>query len=38
MNVFHIEEYREGRKTYNSELCVKDSTFNKFEVDYYSKL
>jgi hypothetical protein len=36
--VFHTEEYEHGRKTYNSGVCVKGSTCNKFEVDYYGKL
>jgi hypothetical protein len=36
--VFHTEEYGQGRKTYNSGVCVKGSTFNEFEVDYYEKL
>ena len=30
------EEYGNGRKTYKS--CVKGSTPNEFEVDYYRKL
>jgi hypothetical protein len=36
--VFHTKKYRHGRKTYNSEVCVKRSTSNKFKVDYYGKL
>ena len=36
--VFHIEEYGKGRKTYNSEVCVKGSTSNEFEADFYRKL
>jgi hypothetical protein len=36
--VFHTEEYEHGRKTYNSCVCVKGSTYSKFEVDYYGKL
>jgi hypothetical protein len=36
--VFHTEEYRHGKKTYNSSVCVKESTCNKFEGDYYGKL
>ena len=36
--VFHIEEYDQGRKTYNSGVCVKGSISNKFEVDYYEML
>jgi hypothetical protein len=36
--VFHTEEYEHGRKTYNSGVCVKGSTCNEFEVDYYGKL
>jgi hypothetical protein len=35
---FHIKEYDQGRKTYNSEVCVKGSTSNEFEVNYYGKL
>jgi hypothetical protein len=35
---FHTEKYGQGRKTYNSEVCVKGSTSNEFEVDYYEKL
>jgi hypothetical protein len=37
-HVFPIEEYDHGRKTYNSGVCVKGSTYNEFEVDYYEKL
>ena len=37
-HVFHTEEYRHGRKTYNNEVCVKGFTSNEFEVDYYRKL
>jgi DNA gyrase/topoisomerase IV subunit A len=37
-HVFHIEKYDKGRKTYNSGVCVKRSTSNEFEVDYYKKL
>jgi hypothetical protein len=36
-HVFHTKEYGQGRKTYNSGVCVK-ATSNKFEVDYYEKL
>jgi len=36
--VFHTEEYEHGRKTYNSGVCVKGSTCNEFEDDYYGKL
>jgi len=36
--VFHIEEYGHGIKTYNSSVCVKESTCSEFEVDYYGKL
>jgi len=32
--VFHTEEYKQGRKTYNNGVCVKRSTFSK----YYGKL
>jgi hypothetical protein len=31
-------EYGQGRKTYNNKVCVKGSTSNEFEVDYYRKL
>jgi fructose-1-phosphate kinase PfkB-like protein len=27
-----------SRKTYNNVVCVKGSTCNEFEVDYYEKL
>ena len=36
--VFHIEQYGQGRKIYNSGVCVKRSTSSEFEVDYYGKL
>jgi hypothetical protein len=36
--VFHTEEYGHGRKTYNIGVCVKGSTCNEFQVDYYGKL
>jgi len=36
--VFHIEKYGQDKKTYNNRVCVKRSTSNKFEVDYYKKL
>jgi len=36
--VFHTEEYEYGRKTYNNGICVKRSTCNEFEVDYYGTL
>jgi hypothetical protein len=36
--VFHIEEYGQGKKKYNNGICVKRSTSNKFEVDYYGKV
>ena len=36
--IFYIEDYREDGNTYNSGVCVKESIFNEFEVDYYSKL
>jgi len=35
---FHIEEYGQGRKIYNSGVCVKRSTSSEFEVDYFRKL
>jgi hypothetical protein len=36
--VFHIKEYGKGRKTYNSRVCIKGSTSNEFDVNYYRKL
>ena len=36
--VFHTEEYRQRRKTYNNEVYVKKSTSSEFEADYYGKL
>jgi hypothetical protein len=36
--VFHIEEYGQGRKTYNTGVCVKGSTSSELEVDYYGRL
>jgi len=36
--VFHIEEYEDGRKTYNIGVCIKESTCNEVRVDYYGKL
>jgi hypothetical protein len=36
--IFHTEEYRHERKTYNSGICIKGSTSSEFEVDYYGKL
>jgi hypothetical protein len=35
--VFHTEEYRHGRKTYNG-VCIKGLTSSEFEVDYYGRL
>jgi hypothetical protein len=35
--VFHTTKYGQGIKTYNSRVCVKQSTSNEFEVDYYEK-
>jgi len=37
-HVFHIKEYGQGKKTYNSGVCVKGLTSNEFEVNYYEKL
>jgi len=37
-HVFHIEEYEHGKKTYNNKVCVKESSYNEFEIDYYRKL
>jgi hypothetical protein len=31
--VFHTEEYRHGRKTYNSGVCVKRLTSSELEVN-----
>ena len=36
--VFHTEEYGQGRKTYNTGVCVKGSTSSESEVDYYGRL
>jgi hypothetical protein len=36
--VFHTEEYRQGRKTYNNGVCVKGSASSELEVDYYGRL
>jgi hypothetical protein len=36
--VFYTKEYGQDRKIYNIGVCVKGSTFNEFEVDYYKKL
>jgi hypothetical protein len=36
--MFHTKAYGQGRKTYKSGICVKESTFNEFEVGYYEKL
>jgi len=36
--LFHTEEYGQGRKTCDSEVCVKGSTSSEFEVYYYEKL
>ena len=36
--VFHTEEYRHGRKTYNIGVCVKVSTCSEFEIDCYGRL
>jgi hypothetical protein len=38
MDVFYTKEYGQDRKIYNIGVCVKGSTFNEFEVDYYKKL
>ena len=37
-HVFHIEEYKQGKKKYNDRVCVKGLTLNEFGVDYYEKL
>jgi hypothetical protein len=36
--IFHTKKYVQDRKTYNSEVCVKGSILNEFEVDYFRKL
>ena len=36
--VFHIEEYRHRRKTYNNGVCAKGSISNELKVDYYGRL
>jgi len=36
--VFHTEEYKHGRKTFNNGVCVKGSTSSELEVDYYGRL
>jgi hypothetical protein len=36
--VFYTKEYGQIRKTYNNEVYIKGSTFNKFKIDYYKKL
>jgi len=36
--VFHIEEYRYRKKTYNSGVCVKGSINSELKVDYYDIL
>jgi hypothetical protein len=37
-HVFHTEKNGQGRKTYNSGVCVKGSISNEFKVDHYEKL
>ena len=37
-HVFYTKEQGQGRKTFNNGVCVKGSTFNEFEVNYYGKL
>jgi hypothetical protein len=37
-HVFHTKKYGQGRMIYNNGVCVKGSTSNEFEVDYYEKL
>jgi hypothetical protein len=36
--VFHIEEYRYRKKTYNNGVCVKGSISSELKVDYYGIL
>jgi len=38
IDVFYTEEHGHGRMIYNSRICVKGSTYNEFEDDYYKKL
>ena len=33
-HVFPIEEYDQGKKTYNNGVCVEGSTSNMFKIDY----
>nr|GEX88919.1 hypothetical protein [Tanacetum cinerariifolium] len=35
---FHILKHGDGRVTHNSGVCVKGSTYNEFEYDYYGLL
>nr|GEW08495.1 hypothetical protein [Tanacetum cinerariifolium] len=35
---FHTLKHGDGRVTHNSEVCVKGSTYNEFESDYYGLL
>jgi hypothetical protein len=35
---FILKKYGQGRKIYNNGVCVKGSTSNEYEVDYYKKL
>jgi hypothetical protein len=35
---FILKTYGQGRKIYNNGVCVKGSTSNEYEVDYYKKL
>ena len=37
-HTFYIEEYKQGRQTYNNEVYVKVLTCNEFQVDYYKML
>jgi hypothetical protein len=36
--VLHTEEYGQGKKTHNSGVYVKGSTFNELKAKYYGKL
>jgi hypothetical protein len=36
--VLYTKEYRQGRKIYNSGVCVKGLTSSEFQGDYYEKL
>ena len=35
--VLHTKDYGQGKKIYNSGVCVKGLTSNEFEANYYGK-